>query len=138
VPTELWHLKFFFSASELAELDGRICGMTLISDTGYPLGFGGVYFENNAGGELIAIAFFYGGPNQIFARKYIKQALRGMQRVFGTLIDMGVSTVYACVDKHIERSETLARWLGAVPTGDSQEQGDIYAITLANTPLTRS
>lgn len=118
-------------------MNGRAIGLTLISDDGHPLGFGGVYFDKNAHNQDVAIAFFYGGPNQIFARKYLKQALIGMQRVFRRLMELGVNHVYACVDKRIDRSDTLARWLGGQPTGASQDEGEVYAFELSRTPLTR-
>ncbi len=118
-------------------MNGRAIGLTLLSDDSHPLGFGGAYFDKNQHGDEVAVAFFYGGPNQIFARKYIKQALTGMQRVFRRLIELGVNHVYACVDKSIDKSDTLARWLGGEPTGFSQEQGEVYVFHLPNTPLTR-
>jgi hypothetical protein len=138
VPLEEWHLRFFFGAEELETLlNSWFYGQTLLSAEGAPIGFGGVYTQPNDKGEPVAIAFFYGGPNQIFMRKYIKLALRAFAEVFADLARMGVTHIYAIADKRIERSVTLARWLGGTPTGDSQEEGELYVFDPRTTPLAR-
>lgn len=136
MPLEYWHMLTTYSARELDDISGTAQGIALLSD-GWPLGFGGVFFQKNEQGDDIAVLFFYGGPNQVFVKKYIKLALRGMQMVFQKLLDMGVLHVYAVADKRVPRSETLARWLGGTPVGVSQDEGELYVIPLADTPLTR-
>lgn len=138
VRLEGWHLRFFFSEEELGPiLDSWFYGQTMISDKGAPLGFGGVYTLPNEAGQPVAIAFFYGGPNQIFVRKYTKMALRAMQEVFSDLALMGVHSIYACADRTIDKAESLARWLGGTPTGDTQAEGDLYVFDPRKTPLFR-
>lgn len=132
----MWHLSYHFGAAEVNAIsEGSAYGQTLISDIGYPLGFGGVFFQPNGAGEALAVAFFHGGPNQIFVRKYLKLAVRGMRNVFLTMREMGVQHVYMVADKRIEKSDTLARWLGGVPTGHEQDEGPLYIVPIANTPF---
>lgn len=134
----MWHLSYYFSAAEINAIsDGRAYGQTLLSAGGLPLGFGGVFFQPNGEGEALAVAFFYGGPNQIFVRKYIKLAVRGMGIVFRTMHEMGVQHVYMVADRRIEKSDTLARWLGGTPTGHEQGEGPLYIVPIANTPFVK-
>lgn len=137
MPIEHWHLLYFFTEKELEGMGGRVYGLTLMASGALPLGFGGVYFDNNSDGHDVAVAFFYGGPNQVFARKYLKLALTAMQRIFRRLIEIGCITVYACVDKNIPKSDTLALWLGGKPTGFRQDEGEIYVFDLTKMPLTK-
>jgi hypothetical protein len=137
VPLEYWHLLTSFSPADVASFGEGAIGRTLITDGGFVLGFGGVFFQKNEHGDAVAVLFFYGGPNQVFVRKYIKLALKGMQSLFFKLIELGVFHVYTVADRRIDKSVSLVRWLGGTPTGHEQEEGEVYVIPLADTPLTR-
>jgi hypothetical protein len=104
-------------------------------NTALPLGFGGVYFENNDNNECVAIVFLYGGPSEIYLKKYIVNAVREILYFSKRLIDLGVNTVYAVSDKRIKNADKLLKWAGAKPTGKYEENGQIWAVTLNDVPL---
>lgn len=129
VPLEPWHFDFFMRPDEADPIAGRAMGRTLIADDGTPLGFGGVYFDENTKGDVVIVAFFYGGPNQYFAHKYITMVLRGMIDSIRTMQEMGITQIYCVADRRIPGSEKFVEWLGAelVPDGEDPN-GAIYLI----------
>lgn len=136
MPIAYWHLLHFWTPAEIEHMNGSAVGYTLM-DGGLPLGFGGAYFTKNGQGDGIVVAFFYGGPNGVFARKYRLWLMRAAARLFRNLHAMGVQQVYACADKTIPRSDALLRWLGGSPLGIEQDEGEIWCIELAKNPLIR-
>lgn len=131
VKVEPWHFHFFLDREEAENLSGRALGRTLISSEGTPLGFGGVYFDENAKGEAVAIVFFYGGPNQYFAQKYLVMVIRGITESAKILKDMGFKTLYAVADKKIPASVKFIEWAGGERVEEECDaHGPIYAISM--------
>jgi hypothetical protein len=119
---------------EAASLSGRAVGKTLISASGKPLGFGGVYFDENGEGQCVVIAYFYGGPNNFFMRKYLPLALRGFRDTCQILIGMGIEKVYAIADSNIPEADKFIKWMNGVQVGE-EENGPIYVLPLAKLPI---
>lgn len=85
---------------------------------------------------MVVIAFFYGGPNQVFMKKYMAMVMRTLKDVAQILIDMGVATVYCVCDRSVPGSETFIRWCrGERLEGSEDPNGDVYAIKLENLPV---
>lgn len=103
-------------------------GRTLVTDEGVPLGFGGVYLDENGKGEAVAIVFFYGGPNQYFARKYLTMVMRGVAQSAQILKDMGFKYLYAIADENIPDSDKFIEWAGGVRIEETDPHGPIYQI----------
>lgn len=123
------------SKEEAERLGCKAIGKTLISASGKPLGFGGVYFDENGDGQCVVIAFFYGGPNGYFMRKYLPLALRGFQETVEVLIDIGIKTVYAIADRGVPDADKFIRWMKGRLLDANDPNGEVYAIDLAEIPL---
>ena len=136
VTLQPWHFDYFLSPEEAASLSGRALGKTLIGADGTPLGFGGVYFDENGDGQCVAMAFFYGGPNGYFVRKYLPLVMRCFRDTAKTLIEMGVGIVYAIADKKIPDACRLIAWMGGELVPDAHDpSGDIYLVRLEKMTL---
>ncbi len=103
-------------------------GNTLITVDGTPLGFGGVYLDENGKGEAVAIVFFYGGPNQYFARKYLTMVMRGVAKSAKVLKDMGFKVLYAIADRDVPDADKFIEWVGGVVVEETDPHGPTYAI----------
>lgn len=134
VPAEPWHFDFFMTPEESERLGCRAIGKTLLSAKGTPLGFGGVYFDENGEGQCVVIAFFYGGPNGYFMRKYLPLALRGFRDTCLILREMGIERVYAVADSNIPEADKFIKWMNGVQVGE-EENGPVFAVPLAQMPI---
>lgn len=122
--------------NEANPISGRALGRTLVADDGTPLGFGGAYFDENGKGEAVVVAFFYGGPNQYFAHKYITMVLRGIIDSVRVLLSMGITQIYCVADRSIPDSEKFVQWLGAERMPDAEDpNGAIYRLNLEKLKL---
>ncbi len=131
---EPWHFDYFLSKEEADSLSGRALGRTLVAPDQKPLGFCGVYFDENGAGQAVVIAFFYGGPNGYFMRKYLPLVMRGMTEVIEILIGMGIETIYAVADSRVPEADRFLMWLGGSPIGEDDPSGPLYAIYLPDVP----
>ena len=132
---EPWHFDAMMTSEERDTLKSRAIGRTLISASGTPLGFGGVYFDENGDGMCVAIAFFYGGPNGYFMRKYLPLALRAFRETCQVLVGMGIETVYAVADCRVPEADKFIEWMNGRLVDATDPHGPIYAIDLAKSPL---
>jgi hypothetical protein len=103
-------------------------GRTLVCCEGTPLGFGGIYLDENGKGEAVAIVYFYGGPQQIFARKYLVMVMRGVAQTAQVLKDMGFQYLYAVADQDVPDSDKFIEWAGGVRIEETDPHGPIYQI----------
>lgn len=81
------------------------------------------------------IAFFYGGPNNVFMRKYMPLIMRGFRDVCKLLIEMGIATIYAISDRKIPKADKFIEWLGGRLLDADAGGGPVYAIELAGIPV---
>ncbi len=105
-------------------------GRTLIAGDGTPLGFGGVYLDENGKGEAVAIAFFFGGPNQYFARKYLVMVMRGIAQCAQIFKDMEFQFLYAVADVNVPDADKFIEWIGGVRIEEADAHGSIYQIPI--------
>lgn len=135
MPAEPWHFNFFMNREEAERLGCKAIGKTLLSASGKPLGFGGVYFDENGEGQCVVIAFFYGGPNGYFVRKYLPLVMRGFRDTAEVLIDMGIETVYAVADQSIPNADQFIHWIGGELLDANDPSGPVYGIPLKKMPV---
>jgi hypothetical protein len=137
VNLEPWHFDYFMTPEEAKTLSGRAMGNTLVSASGRPLGFGGVYFDENGAGECVVIAFFYGGPNGYFMRRYLPLIMRNFRDIIDRLRGMGIERVYAIADTKIPEADRFIHWMNGKLVDADDPAGPVYEINLADTPVSK-
>lgn len=135
MPLEAWHFDVLMTPEEAKTLSGRAMGHTLLSARGTPLGFGGVYFDENGEGECVVIVFFYGGPNGYFMRKYLPMIMRKFRDTCQTLLDMGITRIYAIADCRVPESVKFIDWMGGKLLDADDPAGPVYGIDVAEIPM---
>ena len=116
----------------------RALGRTLLAADGTPLGFSGVYFDENGKGEAVAIVFFYGGPNQYFMKKYLTLALRGMSETVRQLVEMGIENAYCVADLRVPGAVKFVEWVGGeLIDGVTNPNGPVYRLPFKKLKILR-
>ena len=73
------------------------------------------------------LGFFYLGPGGFWWRKYPSLGVRACKDTFAQMRALAIKHMFLVADPKIEKSETMARFLGGHPV-----EGDLWVVDIAN------